>query len=56
MEDSQDTTPLSSPTDATSVSVPRIKSRARKRSSWTEQHMVTMKEGDASKRRCAYYH
>ena len=56
MEDSQATTLLSSPTEATSVSAPRFKTRARKRSSWTAQHMLSIKEGDASKRRCAYCH
>ena len=56
MKDSQATTHLSSPIEATSVSVPRFKTRARKRSSWIEQHKVSIKEGDASKRRCVYCH
>ena len=42
MEGSQATTQLSSPTEATSVSVPRFRARARKRSSWTEEHMVSV--------------
>ena len=56
MEDSQATTQLSSPPEVTSVSVRRFKARARKRSSWTEQHKLSIKDGDASKCRCAYCH
>ena len=33
---------LSPPTKATSVSIYRFKTRARKRSSWTEQHMLSL--------------
>ena len=41
---------LSSPTKAKSVSIPRFKTRATKRCSWIEEHMLSVKEGDASKR------
>ena len=41
---------------ATSISAPRGKTKARKRTSWTEQHMISIKDGDAYKRRCAYCH
>ena len=51
MEDNQATT-----LEVTSVPVRRFKPRARKRSSWTEQHKLSIKDGDPSKRRCAYCH
>ena len=38
MEDSKATTQLSSDPEETSISVRTFKARARKRSSWTEQH------------------
>ena len=42
--------------EVTSISAPRGKTKARKRTSWTEQHMISIKDGDAYKRRCAYCH
>ena len=41
---------------ATSISAPRGKTKARKRTSWTEKHMISIKDGDAYKLRCAYCH
>ena len=42
--------------EVTSISAPRSKTKARKRTSWTEQHMISIKDGDACKCRCAYCH
>ena len=42
--------------EVTSILAPRGKTKARKRTSWTEQHMISIKDGDACKRRCAYCH